>query len=136
MCRLKPTRNLTISLAVAIIIGLGCFISPAGHAQTKAPEPFFGLVVNPEHSKPVKIVATVMEISPYGDPSIVVAEKTILITEYELAGQVHRTQLIASDGEALKLQDLKIGQRVIVNGLQLPDKTIIGERIQVKPRQK
>jgi hypothetical protein len=121
-------------LAVTIIMGMGYFSIPEIYAQTDKSKPFTGIVINAKTVKPFNLVATVMEINPGDSPNVVVAEKIILVTEYKLSGKIFRTQLINNSDRPLALSELEIDQRVIVTGLELPDKTIVGQQIQVKPK--
>jgi hypothetical protein len=133
MQTLKRLPMVTI-LTAAIILGLGYVRVLDSHAQADKPKPFTGIVIDAETAVPFDLVATVMEINSGQRPNVVVAEKIIQVTEYKLSGQIFRTQVINSSGLPLAPTALEIGQRVIVTGIELPDKTIVGEKIQVKPK--
>ena len=129
----KTIPILTI-LTVAIIMGIGYVGIPDIYARTDKPAPFTGIVIDAETVTPFNLVATVMEINIGDSPNVVVAEKIILVTEYKLSDKILRTKVINNSGHPLEVTELEIGQRVIVTGLELPDKTIVGQQIQVKPK--
>lgn len=133
---MKFTKKITIFMVVAavIITGSGYLGLPDVYAQTKASEPFSGIVIDSKEADPFTLIATIMEINQ-GDHNIVVAEKIILITEYSYLNERQRTKLIDNHGNPIEISDLEIGQRVIVDGIELPDKTLVGEQIQVKPKE-
>jgi hypothetical protein len=132
----KATYLSAIFMAVAIIIGLVFFGIPDSYAENDKPDSFSGLIIKPENAQPFKMIGTVMEINQGGSPNIVVAEKTILITEFKFGDQVQQAQLTGNYGQTIMLSEIKKGQRVIVNGLKLADDTLIGERIRVKFKRK
>ncbi len=121
-------------MAMAGIIMGTVYLSIPVYAQTEDAEQFSGLVIDLQGSIPFKLVATIMEIHQGDNPNVVVAEKTILITEYKYSNTIQRTQLLNNSGNTIEISDLEIGQRVIVEGLELSDKTLVGEQIQVKPK--
>jgi hypothetical protein len=128
------TIHIITILTAAILMGMGYFRVPEMYAQPDKPTLFTGIVIDAETIVPFNLVATVMEINLGERPNVVVAEKIILVTEYKLSGKILRTQVINNSGHPLELEKLEIGQRVIVSGFELPDKTIVGEQIQVKPK--
>ena len=117
-------------IAAAIIIGTGYLAAPEIYAQTADPEPFTGIVIDADTATPFKLVGTVMEINRGDNANVVVAEITILVTEYKFLNNILQTEVIDDYGRTIALRKLKMGQRVIVTGLELPDKTIVGQRIQ------
>lgn len=120
-------------VAAVIIMGTGYLGLPDIYAQTKDAKPFSGIVIDPQEANPFTLVATIMEINQ-GGPNIVVAEKIILITEYSYLNEIRRTKLIDTHGNTIDISDLEIGQRVIVDGIELSNKSLVGEQIQVKPK--
>jgi hypothetical protein len=128
------TIHIITILTAVILMGMGYFRVPELYAQSDKPAPFTGIVIDAKTIAPFNLVATVMEINLGDSPNVVVAEKIILITDYKLSGRILRTQVINSSGNPLALPALEIGQRVIVTGFELPDKTIVGQQIQVKPK--
>ena len=124
-----------ISLAMAaLIIGSGCAFAAEGKAQSKAATPFTGMVVFPEDTTPFNIVATIMEIHPGYIPKIVVAERDIIVTDFQYGNTVKTPRITDQNGNILKFKDFRVGQRVIVVGLELADKTIVAEHIKVQPK--
>ncbi len=133
---MKSTIKITIftMVMVAIIMGAGYFSNPNVYAQADGSIPFSGIVIEPQGATPFKLTATIMEINQGDNPNIVVAEKIILITEYKYLNEIQSTELIDKYGNAIEISDLELGQRVIVDGLELSDEIIVGEQIQVKPK--
>lgn len=134
---MKNTKRITVFMVIAaiIIMGTGYLDIPDIYAQTAESEPFSGLVIESEEATPFHLVATIMEINKGYRPNIVVAEKIILIMEYSYLNEIQQTEMMDKYGNTIDISDLKIGQRVIVDGLELPDKTLVGEQIQVKPKE-
>lgn len=122
---------MVIMLLLTGIVGI-----PKSYAQQDEQKPYSGIVITPDKARPFNLAAKIMEIHPGKNARIVVAEKTILISEYKFNDQVQSTQLIGSSDQAITLKDLKVGQLVIVKGLKLTDGTMIGESIKVKPKKK
>jgi hypothetical protein len=124
---------LTVAMAV-IILGTWVFCSPDVYAQADESTLFSGLAIDPQGAIPFKLVGTIMEINQGDSPNLVVAEKTILITEYEYLNETQSTKLISDSDNTIEITDFETGQRVIVIGLKLPDESLVGEQIQIKPK--
>ena len=67
------------------------------------------------------------------DDNLDVAEQFILVTGCRILNRLEsrETQLIGKNGRTITLNDLSIGDRVIVNGLKLADDIDVGLRIQI-----
>ena len=137
---MRKTRIINFfSIAItAILIGTGFLSVPCTHAQKKTLSSFSGIVVHPEEVKPFEIVATIMEIHPEDSPTrLNVAEIDILITPYRYGSQVKKPRLTNQEyGYIVKFEDLEIGQRVRVCGLEQEDGTVIAQQIQILPKRK
>ena len=92
----------------------------------------FTMAIDPDEVQPVRFNATIMEIKPGFPPALVVADETIWITTYRDKNlqETLQTILLSKSGKTISIDDLEIGQRVIVDGLRLPDDTIVGQQIQ------
>ena len=119
---------LIISMTVAIAAwSLPCF--------AKAGQPAAGVVMDENTAEPFTLVALIMELHTEERlPYIVVAEKSIRITSYTISGTQSHTKMTNRNDSEIQIPDLKVGQRVIIHGWALPDGTLVGETIQVKPK--
>ncbi len=129
---MKITIKISFFTIIMAVIIMGTQFTCPVYAKTDASIPFSGIV--PKDAAPFKLTATIMEIYQGDNPNIVVAEKTILIRDYKYLNKIQSTKLINRNGSPIEISDLKIGERVIVNGLKLSDEIIVGEQIQVKPK--
>ncbi len=127
-------KTIIITMVMAVILMGAGYGNQNVYAQADESIPYSGIVIEPQGAKPFKLVATIMEINQGDSPNVVVAEKIILITEYEYLNEIQSTQLIDKNGNTIEISDFEIGQRVILNGLKLSDEIIVGEEIQVKPQ--
>lgn len=66
-----------------------------------------------------------------GENVMIIAEKTVKWLQYVDQNGVtqYQTQLLSSSGKELSITDFKIKDRVIVQGVKLPDGTIIASDI-------
>jgi hypothetical protein len=90
-----------------------------------------GLASGPDDAGTVYVNALVMEVNE-NESLIIVGEKRIFITKL-IPGSKFKTALLDQNGGEVKLDDFKIGQRVLVKGLNLPDGAIKAESIQKMP---
>lgn len=123
-------------ISILMIIAMGFLGISGSLAKDNPGKTFLGLVINPQEAKDFQLTARVMEIKVKPSPYIVVGEKLILITAYKLEDDVHHTELVNQYGSVITLEEIKVGERVIVKGLILKDGTIVGKRIEVKPKKK
>lgn len=130
-------KYLLVMLTAALMVWSACVGGYEANAQEQTEsQAFSGLVINVTDAKPFKLTATIMEVKKGRIPYAVVAEKVILITDYKLEAQVKSTRLVGESGQTLTFSQLKKDQRVIVEGLELSDGTIVGETLQVKSKKK
>lgn len=109
---------------------------PAVHGiagDTGSVSSLFTMAIDPDQVQPVHFNATIMEIKPGFPPALVVAEKTIWVTTYRDKNlqETLQTKLLSKSGKTISIDALEIDQRVIVDGLRLPDDTIVGQQIQI-----
>lgn len=119
-----------------LVLGQGIYCSADSYAQADKPQPFSGIVIESEDATPFQINALIEKIDTGLKPSMVVGEALIVITTYKYEGKIHQPNLLNIEGNPIKIYDFKVGQRVKVFGFQLPDKMIVGHRIQVKKAMK
>lgn len=131
MCSLNQLARYCIAMTI-LVLGPGLGPCPDSYAQTDQPQPFYGMVIESEDATPFQINALIGEIDRGMKPNLVVGEELILITTYQFEGKVQQTHLFGINENPIELNDLKKGHRVEVVGFQLPDKTIVGHRIQIK----
>jgi hypothetical protein len=128
-------QRFIFSIVIALLtIGTGCFGVSNSNAGQDTDKPFSGVVINAKEAEPFQLTATVMEISNKPPRNIVVGEKVIRVTAYKLENKVKQTKLVNQNGLTIKLEEIKLGERVVVQGLKLKDGTIVGTGITVKPK--
>jgi len=135
---IHSSRQILIFTIIFILlaIGIGCFGISEGFAQPNNDKPFSGTAIDPEGATPFQLTSTIMEINFKPTEYVVVGEKTIMVMMYKLESEVKKTQLLNPYGSTITLDELKKGERVIVQGLKLKDGTLVGTRIQVKPKKR
>ncbi len=131
--RQKILFGLVLSL---LLVGTGFLGISNGFAQQESDKPFSGHVVDPQEATPFQLTATVMEVNNKVPRHVVVAEKVILVTSYKIENEVKTTAIVNAYGSPITIEQLKDGERVIVQGLKLKDDTLIGTHIQAKPKKK
>ncbi|GAB6909549.1 hypothetical protein DESC_850015 [Desulfosarcina cetonica] len=117
--------------AVMLMVALSAVNGSAG--DTGSIPSLFTMAIDPDEVQPVRFNATIMEIKPGFPPALVVAEETIWVTTYRDKNlqETLQTKLLSKRGKTISIDDLEIDQRVIVDGLRLPDDTIVGQQIQI-----
>ncbi|WP_155321132.1 hypothetical protein [Desulfosarcina ovata] len=84
----------------------------------------------------MRLVAKVMEVNDGYTPSLIVAEKSILVTDFKIGGKPQYTLLLDNSGRVVDLTAFTKGQRVIVYGFTVSEDTIVGKSVQIKSKQK
>ena len=75
------------------------------------------------------ITSRIMSID-YAKGILVVAEHPVMIVDVVVGSERFTTEVIDSAGEAISLDELRVGQTVLVQGLKLMDGRVVGARVQ------
>ena len=132
MQRSNITRHWTLISATVLTIMI--LSGVAAFAETgQMPAALMAIAVDPDQAQPFELTARVMETRQGPPATIVVAERTILITAYRVMGEddIQETELLGQDGQAIGLNDFDIGDRVTVSGLELSGDIMVGLQIQI-----
>ncbi len=79
----------------------------------------------------VEFSSHIMSID-FGKNILVVAENVVMIVDQLIGGEQFTTQLTNSEGEAITLDSLYKGQKVLVQGFKLDDGRVVAARVQVQ----
>ena len=122
------TLFLTMVLAVMALSGATA-MAKTGQTQTAV----MAIAVDPDQAQPFELTARVMETDQGPPTTMVMAERTILITAYRIMGEngIQETELLGQDGQTIGLNDFDIGDRVTVSGLELSGDIIVGLKVQI-----
>ena len=80
----------------------------------------------------IKFDAYVMEID-YQQVYMYVAEEKIFAARFHYDGKDQKTIMRGTDAERITLEDIKVGERVIIKGFRLKSGDIVAETIQKMP---
>lgn len=118
------------TVLVWLVIGICGLLYPANTGA------FSGRSIFPEGMEQVEIYGLVMEVNAR-EAYLIVGEKRINVTGFDVGGQHYKTSLLDAKARAVELSSFRKGQRVLVQGLRLPDGVIVAGRVQkLAPGQK
>ena len=83
-----------------------------------------------DDSDPVELSSHIMSID-YGKGMLVVAELEVIIVDMLIADDQFTTRLINGEGEAISIEALYEGQKVLVQGLKLNDGRVVAATVQL-----
>lgn len=110
-------------LLLCLVIGICGFLYPA-HAGA-----FSGKNIFPEGVEPFELYGIIMEVN-IQKAYLIVAEKKISVTGFKVGDQLIKTTFLDANGSPITLSSFRKGQRVLVQGVTLPDGIIVAGRVQ------
>ena len=107
-----------------VIIGIGLLVCPVGGMASDLFQKF-----EFDRCDPVEYRALIMEVHPERG-QLIVAEESIYVVDRVLDNVQFKTSLIDAYGNPLSLQNLEVGQHVLVLGFKSPDGGVVASLIQ------
>jgi len=111
------------TLLLWLVIGLCGLLYPA---NTRA---FSGKNIFPQGVEPFELYGKIMEVNIH-KAYLIVAEKKISITGFKVGDQLYKTTFLDAKGSPVELSSFRKGQRVLVQGVTLPDGAMVAGRVQ------
>jgi hypothetical protein len=110
-----------------VIIGISLLVSPMGGMASDLFQNF-----EFDQCDPVEYRAPIMEVHPERG-QLIVAEESIYVVNRVLDNVEFKTSVIDAYGNPLSVQDLEVGQYVLVLGFKSPDGGVVASLIQQNP---
>ena len=111
------------TLLLWVVIGICGLLYPANSGAVSAKNIF------PEGVEPFELYGKIMEVNIH-KAYFIVAEKKISVTGFKVGDQLIKTTFLDANGRPVKINTFRKGQRVLVQGVTLPDGTIVAGRVQ------
>ena len=118
----KKTNKKVFLLGILLAVMLGLFYPNHSSAVP-------GLTIDPDAMVEVEINASIMEVNTIKS-YMIIAEKRFDISEFKKEGKTYKTSLLDKNGNAVKLNAFKKGERVLARGFKLSDGVYMAETIQ------
>ena len=83
-----------------------------------------------DNSDPVEFSSHIMSVD-YGKGMLVVAETEVMIVNLFIGGEQFISQVVNPEGDAISIESLYQGQKVMVQGLKLEDGRVVAAMVQL-----
>ena len=111
------------TLLLCLVVGMCGLLYPANAGA------FSGKNVFPQGVEPFELYGNIMEVNTQ-KAYLIVAEKKISLTGFKVGDQVIETTFLDARGRPAQVTSFREGQRVLVQGVTLPDGTMVAGRVQ------
>ena len=111
------------TLLLCLVIGMCAPLYPASAGA------FSGKNIFPKGVEPFELYGKIMKVNTR-EAYFIVAEKRISVTGFEVGDQVIKTTFLDPKGNPIEVTSFRKGQRVLVQGVTLPDGTMVAGRVQ------